>query len=379
MFFDPQSFGSEVAVEGRRWEPKRAPVARRRPSNDFLTLPAIDASVLTKGVMQWGGGEEVRRLIASQFDSGPLRLRDVPSFDSAAIALSQGFFGWVARQQAQWSRLHFNFVLCDVESIQEQIQYQYDAIDFEPTAPLYLGVEVPEESLYEIGGRAEEMRKAHPRLLASAMALIDRAAARTVWIRTPDEFLGMFAQWHWDGDPQTTDEEAMETLRDRFGEDESEIHNYLPSVVRDELCPDDMDVGSWSRKGHCFVRRPALGIAALRRIRRLNTGWIRRLCLELEALTLLLRKAGNRNVFDFGYRPECVYAACSLVACDNEHVSELLDSHYEHFNSGGDGSLFFGFIPFANSPDAVRKQYADWALGFSILNRLDRVLALVSE
>lgn len=379
MLFDPRPTGAEIALAGERWQPPRISPARHRPANGFLTLPGFDAGVMAEGVMQWGASPDLTGLVTAHFESGALRSRDVPSFQSAGEAFAHGFFGFVKRARSDWMRLGFDFALCDVESVLVQIQHQYDAQDFEATSPLYLGIEVQDEQLWELGERAHQLRRAHPRLLQSVLALINRASARTVWIRTPDEFLGMFAQWFWEGDPNSTDEEAAPVLQDRFGDDEDEIAHYLPSSVRPELCPDDMDVGEWSKESNRFVLRPALGVNALRRVRRFQTGWIRRLCLELERLTLLLRRAGSRSLFDYAFRPETVYPACSIICEDGGHIGSLLDSHYEYFNSGGDGSTFLGFIPLAQTPDDIRRQYADWALGLSILNCVDRVIALVTR
>ncbi|MFL9911972.1 PRTRC system protein F [Paraburkholderia sp. RL17-337-BIB-A] len=378
MFFDPRPAGSEVAEAGERWQPARIAAARHRPPNDFLTLPAFDASVTTQAVMHWGASPSHAALVASHFDAGALRARDMDAFQSAGQALASGFAGFINRHQARWLRLNVNFVLCDVEAIREQIQYSCNSDEFEPTSSLYLGLEVGDERLYEFGARVHEMRLVHPRLVSTVMTLINRAAGRTVWVRTPDEFLGMFAQWFWDGDPTSSDEDVAKELSERFGDDKDETAHYLPSTVRPELCPSDMDVGAWSPTRRRFVLNHALGLASLRRLQRFHTGWVRRLCLELEELTLLLRRAGSRSLFDWGYRPESIYPACSLINEDCEHISELLDSHYEYFNSGSDGSLFLGFVPLAETPDEIRKQYADWTLGFSILNCLDRVTALVT-
>ncbi|CAN7792271.1 PRTRC system protein F [Caballeronia sp. LjRoot34] len=379
MLFDPGQADSEVLVGEQRWQQRRIALAERRLTNDFLTLPAIDTDVQTKAVMRWNAQGQIGSLVTAQFDAGVLRARDVPGFAGAGHALAHGFFAWAKRQCNAWRRLTLNLVLCDVAAVQEQIQYQYDASGFDPSSPLYLGVEVGEDNIYEIGPKADELRAVHPRLVSTAITLINRAAGRTVWIRTPDEFLGMFASWHWDGDTHATDEAALESLRECFGEEDSELERYLPSVVRPELCPDDMDVVGWDSRQRKFRHSHALGIAALRRLQRLKGGWIRRFCLELEVLTLLLRKAGNRCLFDTTYQPQAAYATCTLVADDNPRITELLDDHYEHMASSSEGSTFLGFIPFATTPDAIRAQYADWALGFSILNQLDRVLEMLTD
>jgi len=379
MLFDPGQADSEVLVGEQCWQQRRIALAERQPTDDFLTLPAVGTEVQTRAVMRWNALGQIGSLVTAQFDAGVLRARDVPGFTGAGHALANGFFAWAKRQCNSWSRLTLNLVLCDTAAVQEQIQYQYDASDFDPTSPLFLGMEVHEDNVYEIGQKADDLRAVHPRLVPTAITLINRAAGRTVWIRTPDEFLGMFSSWYWDGDTHATDEDALETLQDRFGEEDSELDHYLPSVVRPELCPEDMDVVAWDSRQRKFRHSHALGVGALRRLRRFNGGWVRRFCLELEVLTLLLRKAGNRRLFDTTYQPQAAYATCTLVAEDNPRITELLDDHYEQMSSSSEGSTFLGFIPFATTPDAIRAQYADWALGFSILNQLDRVLEMLTD
>jgi hypothetical protein len=56
----------------------------------------------------------------------------------------------------------------------------------------------------------------------------------------------------------------------------------------------------------------------------------------------------------------------------------VLDTHYEYYSNGGDGSLFHGFVALASDPVGIRKQYAEWSLGFSILRQVDRIAALIS-
>jgi PRTRC genetic system protein F len=329
--------------------------------------------------LKWPADRETTHLVGKQFESGPLRAADVKSFAGASDALAQALFAWIARECGAMKRLLFRPYLFDTKAVQEQIVYQTDASDFEPTSPLYLGLETPDDHIYVIDGRAAPLMKAHPRLLATALILINRASFRTLVMRTPDDFLSMFAQWNWDGDPWCADEDAIDLLKDRYGDDPNEFEHYLPSVVRSDVCPPSMEIGHWNEKRRCWRNDPALGIVALRRLQWTQTGWVRSLCAELERLTILLSQAGPRALFDWSFRPEVIYAATSIAACDDAYTGDILDTHYEYFNSGGDGSLFHGFIALAQSPSAIRKQYADWSLGFSILRQVDRVTTLLTR
>ncbi|KMZ13469.1 hypothetical protein BHUM_01891 [Candidatus Burkholderia humilis] len=375
MFLDPRPSGAEVAVSGESWQPRRTPAAGRRLTHDFLSLPAIGSDVQMRAVMRWNAEKDVAGLISAQFNSGVLRPRDVPEFQGAGDALAHGFFAWAKCHMSRLDCIGFDFVLCDVPAVQEVVQYQEDSSDFNPTSPVYLGIEITEESIFEIGRRAAELRNVHPWLVSTAMVLINRAAGRTMWIRTPDEFLGEFASWFWDGDSQATDEEARETLTDRFGDDEAEIEHYLPSVVHPQLCPDDMDVYQWHASRRRYLPQQTLGVAALRRLQRFTSGRSRRICADLEKLSLMLQRVGNRSLFDCEYRPRCAHAAATLTVQNDSRVGEILDSHYEYLSSAGDGTTYLGFTPIASTPDAIRKQYADWSQGLSILGQLDRVIA----
>jgi PRTRC genetic system protein F len=378
MFFDPRPSGAEVAVSGESWQLRRASASGCRATHDFLSLPAIGSDVPTRAVMRCNAEKEVASLISAQFDSGVLRPRDVPEFNGAGDALAHGFFAWAKRRTPRMHCLGFNFVLCDVQAVEDVIQYQEDSSDFEPTSPLYLGIEIDQENILEIGSRAAVLRGVHPRLVSTALILINRAAGRTIWVRTPDEFIGEFAMWFWDGDSQATDEEVRALLGDRFGDDEAEIEHYLPSVVRPELCPDDMDVCRWHSKS--LTHRPlrALGVAALRRLQRFTSGRTRRICAELEKLSLMLQRVGNRDLFGCAYRPRCAYAAATLTVQNDGRVGDVLDSHYEYLANAGDGTTYYGFTPLASTPEAIRKQYADWSQALSILGQLDRVIACLA-
>ncbi|MFC0403172.1 PRTRC system protein F [Paraburkholderia rhizosphaerae] len=379
MFVDPRPADADVALEPVRWQSGRNTSAGRRAAHDFLTLPDVSRDVAARPSMKWPHDPKVAKLVATHFGSGALRASDVGQYAGAGDAMAQALFTWIRRQCGTLKRLMFRPVLLDVVAVEEQLMYQENASEFEATSPLYLGIETVEDHVYTIGERAARLNLAHPRLLGTALILINRASFRTLLMRTPDDFVGMFAQWHWDGDPWCTDDDAIDVLKDRFGEKPEEFQHYLPSVVRDELCPDSMTIGRYDLRHHKWCPFPALGVGALRRLRWTQTGWVRDLCAELEHLALLLTKAGRRSLFDWAFRPEAIYAATSIAAGDGSYVGDVLDTHYEYFNNGGDGSCFHGFIPLATSPDDIRKQYADLSLGFSILRQVDRVASLITR
>ncbi|RKT10616.1 PRTRC genetic system protein F [Paraburkholderia sp. RAU2J] len=377
MLFDSRTYGdgfAENAPASR--ESCRNSIARRKPSADFLTLPKVGSSVPSMGQVSFQTERALCDLVAMQFSAGVLEARDVQSYGSAPQAMAQAFTGWLRRQQRQWRALNFQFLLYGSEAVAEIVEYQEHRDDFEPDAPLYLTVEFPDDYVYSIGAHAEELRMADPRLLPTALRLIAKASGRTLNVRLPHEFLEDFACWYWDGDATVTDTDVVKELRRSYGRKKTDYQRYLPSVASDQLCPVDMDIYSIRQKERRFRPQPKLSIAALRRLHRTTAGRASRLAQELAELSRLLCDRDTKPAFDFAFMPECVYAACTLIAHDNDYIGQLLDDRY-NFAAQGSGTTYFGFIPFATEPEGIRKQYARWTKGIRLLSQLDRVLALL--
>ena len=234
--------------------------------------------------MRWNAEKDVAGLIAAQFNSGVLRPRDVPEFKGAGDALAHGFFAWAKRQYAAaWTAWALTSCCATCRRCWTSSSIRRTAASSIRPRPLYLGIEITEESIFEIGRRAAELRNVHPRLVSTAMVLINRAAGRTMWVRTPDEFLGEFASWYWDGDSNATDEEAREMLTDRFGDDEAEIeHTSLPLYVR-SFVPTTWTSAAGTRRADAICLNVRLASRHLRRLQRFTSGRTRRICAELES------------------------------------------------------------------------------------------------
>lgn len=377
MLFDSRTYGDGFAENSQASrEPRSNPVTRRKPSNDFLTLPRVGPSVLAQGQVSFQTERPLCELAALQFSTGVLSARDVQSYGSAPQAMAQAFTAWLRRQHKQWRALNFQFLLYGREAVMEIIEYQEHRDDFEPDAPLYLTVEFPDDYVYSIGDHAEELRMADPRLLPTALSLIARASGRTLNVRLPHEFLEDFACWYWDGDATVTDTDVVKELRRSYGRKKTDYERYLPSVASDQLCPLEMDIYRIRQKERLSRPQPRLSIAALRRLHRTTAGRASRLAEELAELSRLLCNRDTKPAFDFAFMPECVYAACTLIAHDNDYIGRLLDDRY-NFAAQGSGTTFFGFIPFATEPEAIRQQYARWTRGIRLLSQLDRVLAIL--
>jgi PRTRC genetic system protein F len=264
----------------------------------------------------------------------------------------------------------------DSNAVRDAIEHQYERNEFTPTSPLHLAMKLPEEHLYVIGARGDELGGVHPLLLPSVLRLIDRASWKTLFIRTPAWFLNEFSCWHWEGDENASDDEVRELIADYRGLEGEDADRYLPSAVKPEFYPDELRQPA--RVAGRRRKSPLLSECELLKLRTRCRGMARRVCTELIALTRLLRRAGRRDLFQGAHDGSSAYAACSIALTDSERIGELLDDHFEQESQSGEYTLYSGFSPFASTRGAIRRQYADWALAFQIVTHLDRLLALVT-
>lgn len=379
MLFDPSADGGGVASgETGTWQPPRGAAARCRPAAGFLTLPSIGAAVPATGRLRWCEDLALSGLVAQHFRHGPLRAWDVRLPAGAGDAFQQAFFAWYRRQTAhQFQRLVFSPELFDAHALREHLNHCQTETNDDDAAPLFFGIELPEEWVYQVEMAAMQLRAAHPLLLGAVFDAIGRASARTLFLRLPDWYMYEFACWYWDGDESISDAEAEEFLSERFGEDNETRHAYLPSEVRPVLYPDELRVNG---RLHSRRRRAQfLGATDIARLRPRLSGLPRRVCTQLLVLDGLLRSSRTRDLFNVQYQTNPVYSAASLVLTDNRWIGDLLDTHYENEANMGEATTHHGFTALAAGAKAIRRQYADWSLALQVLVCLDRLLTLVSQ
>ncbi|CAG9165607.1 PRTRC system protein F [Cupriavidus pinatubonensis] len=379
MLFDPRSFVFEDVGGQPAWSSSRQhSAAQRRPAHDFLTLPVIPAGVPGKAALAYQEDVDFTDLVRVQFATGVLRAAHVVNPTGAGDAFAQAMFAWIGARMPKCQRLQFSFSLVDQSAVADQVsQFGWDE---ELDNPLYLGVDLPGDETYVIGmERAQALRAAHPSLLYTAMGIINAAAGKSLYLRTPDELLDMFARWHWEFDSTLTDDDdARSFLKERFGEDDSDIERYLPSVVRPELAPDDT-LPKFCHTNSASAHLRTLSRRCLRALSRSQDGWVGELCGALADLQLLVAKQGERSALEGSQWAEPAYSAAIIAFSDSDYVSELLDDHYDCINNSGDATLFQCFIPLAGEPDAIRQQFRDLDGMLRIIGALDRVLTLISS
>lgn len=377
MLLDSSSVDRSVAAcTGATWQSSRVAAPGRRPATDFLTLPDVDDGIPLSASVRHREEAPFVDLVIAQFQHGPLRAADVNDPVDAGDAFQQAFYAWAQRHLPQMQRLHFIPELLDSNAVRDAIEHQYERGEFDPISPLHLAIKLPDEHLYVVGARGDELRAIHPLLLPSLLRLVDQASWKTLPVRTPSWFLSEFSCWHWEGDENASDDEVREFIADYRGLEGADADRYLPSAVKPEFYPDELrkppPVPGRRRKS------PLLSESELLKLRTRCRGMSRRVCTELVALTRMLRHAGRRDLFKGAHDGSPAYSACSIALTDSERVGELLDDHFEQESQSGEYTCYAGFSPFASTRGAIRRQYADWALAFQILTHLDRLLALVT-
>ncbi|AZG17096.1 PRTRC system protein F [Cupriavidus pauculus] len=379
MLFDPRSFVPSVDAGQPGWSPERQPpVAERRPAHDFLTLPSLADGIPHRALVTFGDEADVLDLVRTQFATGVLRASDVTNPASAGDAFAQAMFAWLAKRMPTCRRLNFSFSLIDTGAAREQLmQFGWDD---QVDAPLFLAIDMPGDDVYFIGdARANALRAVHPHLLYTAMSLINSASAKSVFLRTPDVLLDLFARWYWEYDPTISDDdEARAFLTEHCGMDAEDVTRYLPSTVRPELAPDDVlpaycHANPESRKLRVF------GSRTLRELARGQRGWIKDLCVALAELNLAIKRQGSRSAIAGSQWAEPAYAAATLAYTRSDYVTQVLDDLYDGYNCNGDATMFQCFIPIAGEPKAIREQFEDLSSMLQIVDALDRVITLISD
>ncbi|AOJ10064.1 hypothetical protein WS71_22730 [Burkholderia mayonis] len=316
-------------------------------------------------------------MVSAHFSYGPLRAADVENPADARDAFKQGFTAWLERIGMERRFVSYDPILLDRDLVHQMIEYRCNGDESYLTSPFYLGLEMIGEDVYSLApfvGRGEAI---HPLLVPTVLSVLDRASCMTGLIRTPGWFLCEFARHHWEYNESATDEQAIEWIREMHEGDDEAIERLLPSVVRPEIYPESVRrprkvPGRRSNSGSLFERE-------LLALRDSTDGAMATVCEELSTLKRLLRAAGKRRLLGDGVDGLPIYSLATVVFEENDRVTEILDDHYNYASQGCEETCFNTFIPFATNRGAIAQQYRDFALGFRMMNQVDRLLAALTN
>ncbi|MGG2041476.1 PRTRC system protein F [Burkholderia gladioli] len=360
---------------GPHWESARHSAPRSGSADGFLTLPMLSECVPVAAVYRWRTELDLAEMVKLHFINGPLRAADVENPSGALDAFKQAFKVWLGRVGMETLNVSYTPVLLEREAVVEMVECRCGDDESRLVSPLYLALEMADEGLYSLARFAPAAQQVHPLLLSSVISILDQVSCRTGLIRTPGWFLSQFSRYHWEYNESATDEEALEWLREMYEDDEKSIQRRLPSVVRPQVYPDDVRMpakvkGRRSRSFHLSERE-------LAELRPLAGGGMAKVCDELSTLSRLLRTAGKRFLLGDGIDGQPIYSLATVVIDENPLISELLDDHFNYAHQGGEETYFNGFIPLSTSSVTVAQQYRDLALGFRMLNHVDRLLGVL--
>ncbi|WP_081651323.1 PRTRC system protein F [Cupriavidus sp. WS] len=377
MLFDPRPVDAELAIQGEEWSSNRHPDrAERCAAHAVLTLPSLKASVPSSGTVVFPQDADYSALARLHFECGPLRAADVKDARNAGDAFAQALFAWFKRRMPHCQRMTFNVDLFDRSSACDSLSYRDEVDVF--TDDLYLAIELPENSYFAIGTtRAEALRATHKDLLPTAMSVIDEAAGKTLYLRTPDELLDMYARWWWEYDPTADDETAREYLECHYEGDTETIARHLPSAVRASMAPDDV-LPWWLRQKRAKRWRP-MSDTALRIVAAKTKGDVRKLCIAILDLRVAMRGTPKGPLIEGIWADPAYSAATILYTRDDDYVGELLDDHYEMASQSGEFTAYQAYVPIAGTPKAIQSQFRQWSQALEVIGRLDHLLTLISD
>ncbi|UEP39700.1 PRTRC system protein F (plasmid) [Burkholderia ambifaria] len=373
MLYGPPRFDSSLVDNaGPQWESAFCSTARRGTAHDFLTLLTLSEHVPIAGTYRWRTDLDVAAMVKEHFINGPLRAADVENPSGAMDAFKQAFKAWLGRIGMEKRVVSYLPVLLDRPTVEEMVQCRCNNDEEELDSPLYLGLEMANENVHSLAKFAPAAEQVHQLLVPSLLSILDRVSYRTGLIRTPGWFLCEFSRHYWQYEESATDAEAIDWLQELYEDDEESIARRLPSVVRPQIYPDSVrkpaKVAGRRSRSSCLSERELFELRAS------TDGEMANICAELGTLKRLLRVAGKRKLLGEGVDGQPIYAMATVVLDDNALIGELLDDHYNYAHQGSEETYYNTFIPFPTRPKAIAQQYRDLALGFRMLNHVDRLL-----
>lgn len=282
--------------------------------------------------------------------------------------LEQGLRAWFKERTARLKYLKFDVHLFDAVAAGE-IRSPYD--DEPATYNNWVfglsGYETTEIRVAE--PVALELEKKCPGLFYSAFSALEVAGWKTVDLLTPTMIIEQTAAWQlWEGDlsDMPADEEAMEYLVDRYGED---AERYLPSTL--------MKV--WGQ-GFCFARKGQKSIGQ-RKLKTLCKAADKQVAAVASQLVKLLeaRKYVEECGAEFnGVDGGQLYTACSIGFNRDDRYTEFIDTHLNSLYETGEYSEFLTINEFPSVPDELNSYFIKLDALFRLMAEVDALIPLLS-
>jgi len=291
-----------------------------------------------------------------------------PNASTPKCILEQGLQAWFNERTAGLQYLKFDVRVFDAVAASEiHFGYEHEPTSYKNWVFGLHGYETSEVRVAE--PLALELERKCPGLFYSAFSAMEAGGWKTTDILTPTMIIEQTASYQlWDGDLSEipTDEEAMEYLVDRYGE---EAQRYLPSTL--------MKV--WGQ-GFCFPRKGQRPIGK-RRLRKLCKGRDKQVAAVARQLLKLLdaRQYVEECGAEFnGAGGEPLYTACSIGFNRDDRYTEFIDSHVNGVYESGEYSEFLTINEFPSDPDELDSYFIKLDALFRLMAEVDALIPLLS-
>lgn len=213
-------------------------------------------------------------------------------------------------------------------------------------------------------------------LSRTALGTIYCASYRTVEIYTPLEIFNEFAMSYWDADWSTvpTDEEAAESLVDRFGDEDEIPSSYLPSEVVPMF------------GGDICLQIETTKDITWRKLKEIASSHEGTLASYVAIETLKLKRAyasAKRAGASFpdlsGYEATSTERGLTLMYQVNSYFTEALDMLVECSWNAGDNTDYLGIETLPSTVEEVKQYFKKLKLACKVLRHMDRLIELISQ
>jgi PRTRC genetic system protein F len=282
--------------------------------------------------------------------------------------LEQGLRAWFKERTDRLHYLKFDVQVFDaVEASEIQFGYEHEPTSYKNWAFCLSGYETSEVRVAE--PVALELEKKCPGLFYSAFSAMEAGGWKTADILTPTMIIEQTASYQlWEGDLSEVpaDDEAMEYLVDRYGED---AERYLPSVL--------MKV--WG-EGFCFARKGqrSIGKRKLKKLCKANDKQVatiaRQLLKLLEARAYVDECGAEFN----GAGGEPLFTACSIGFNRDDRYTDFIDTHVNGVYESGEYSEFLTINEFPSDRDELDSYFIKLDALFRLMAEVDALIPLLS-
>jgi PRTRC genetic system protein F len=292
-----------------------------------------------------------------------------PRAGTPKCILEQGLRAWFKERTDRIKHLKFDVRVCDAVSAADLHQgYDEDPPEYKNWVFALEGYETSEVRIAE--PIALELEKKCPGLFYSAFSEMEQGAWRTIDILTPTKIIEQTASYMlWDGDfsEMPTDEQAMEYLVDRYGE---EADRYLPSAL----------VKVWGQ-GFCFPREGQKTLSA-RKLKKLSksddaqVATISHHLLKLREAKRYLDECGAKLM---GVDAQPLFTGCSIGFNRDDRYTEFIDAHVNGIYESGEYSEYLSIDQLPSDPDDLDSYFIKLDALFRLMAEVDALIPLLSH